>query len=117
MPRARARTLVAVAAAVAGGELDLDPGADRDAVQAALLAMPGIGPWTADYLRMRVLGDPDTFLASDLGVRRGLERLGAAGDPRSAADRAEAWRPWRSYALMHLWDVAMRPTTDRKDPA
>ena len=117
MPRARARTLVAVAAAVAGGEVDLDPGADRDAVQAALLAMPGIGPWTADYLRMRVLGDPDTFLASDLGVRRGLERLGAAGDPRSAADRAEAWRPWRSYALMHLWDVAMRPTTDRKDPA
>ena len=117
MPRARARTLVAVAAAVAGGELDLDPGADRDAVQAALLAMPGIGPWTADYLRMRVLGDPDTFLASDLGVRRGLERLGAAGDPRSAADQAEAWRPWRSYALMHLWDVAMRPTTDRKDPA
>ncbi len=117
MPRARARALVAVAAAVAGGEVDLDPGADRDAVQAALLAMPGIGPWTADYLRMRVLGDPDTFLASDLGMRRGLERLGAAGDPRSAADRAEAWRPWRSYALMHLWDVALRPTTDRKDLA
>jgi len=117
MPRARARTLVSVAAAVAAGDLDLDPGADRDSVEASLLAMPGIGPWTADYLRMRVLGDPDTFLPSDLGVRRGLERLGAAGDPRSAADRAEAWRPWRSYALMHLWDVAMRPTTDRKDPA
>jgi AraC family transcriptional regulator of adaptative response / DNA-3-methyladenine glycosylase II len=117
MPRARARTLVRLAAAAANGEVDLDPGADRDEVQAALLAMPGIGPWTADYLRMRVLGDPDSFLASDLGVRRGLERLGAAGDPRSAADRAEAWRPWRSYALMHLWEVAMRPTTDRKDPA
>ena len=117
MPRARARTLVAIAAAVAAGDVDLDPGADRDSVEASLLAMPGIGPWTADYLRMRVLGDPDTFLPSDLGVRRGLERLGAAGDPRSAADRAEAWRPWRSYALMHLWDVAMRPTTDRKDPA
>jgi AraC family transcriptional regulator of adaptative response / DNA-3-methyladenine glycosylase II len=118
MPRARARTLVGLAAAVATGEVDLDPGADRDRVEATLLAMPGIGPWTADYLRMRVLGDPDSFLASDLGVRRGLERLGAAGDPRSAADRAEAWRPWRSYALMHLWDVALqpvRPTTDRKD--
>jgi AraC family transcriptional regulator of adaptative response / DNA-3-methyladenine glycosylase II len=117
MPRARARTLVGLAAAVAGGDLDLDPGADRDSVQAALLAMPGVGPWTADYLRMRVLGDPDSFLASDLGVRRGLERLGAPGDPRSAARQAEAWRPWRSYALMHLWDVAMRPPTDRKDPA
>jgi AraC family transcriptional regulator, regulatory protein of adaptative response / DNA-3-methyladenine glycosylase II len=118
MPRARARTLVGLAAAVAAGEVDLDPGADRDTVEATLLAMPGIGPWTADYLRMRVLGDPDSFLASDLGVRRGLERLGAAGDPRSAAARAEAWRPWRSYALMHLWDVALqpaRPTTDRKD--
>jgi AraC family transcriptional regulator of adaptative response / DNA-3-methyladenine glycosylase II len=120
MPRARARTLVRLAAATASGEVDLDPGADRDDVQASLLAMSGIGAWTADYLRMRVLGDPDSFLATDLGVRRGLERLGAAGDPRSAADRAEAWRPWRSYALMHLWDVAMRPiraTTDRKDPA
>ena len=85
-----------------------------------LLAMPGIGPWTADYLRMRVLGDPDTFLASDLGVRRGLERLGAAGDPRSAADRAEAWRPWRSYALMHLWaasgDTAAAVRRDPPDP-
>jgi AraC family transcriptional regulator of adaptative response / DNA-3-methyladenine glycosylase II len=60
---------------------------------------------------MRVLGDPDSFLPSDLGVRRGLERLGAAGDPRSATAAAEAWRPWRSYALMHLWDVAMRPRT------
>ena len=60
---------------------------------------------------------PTASSPSDLGVRRGLERLGAAGDPRSAADRAEAWRPWRSYALMHLWEVAMRPTTDRKDPA
>ncbi len=114
MPRARARTLVSVAAAVAAGDLDLDPGADRDATETALLAMRGIGPWTADYLRMRVLGDPDAFLAGDLGVRRGLERLGAAGDPRSAAERAAAWRPWRAYALMHLWDVATRPTTDRR---
>lgn len=114
MPRARARTLVSVAAAVAGGGLDLDPGADRDATESALLAIPGIGPWAADYLRMRVLGDPDAFLSSDLGVRRGLERLGVAGNPRSATEHAAAWRPWRSYALMHLWDVATRPTTDRR---
>ena len=112
MPRARARTIVRVAAAMANSELDLHPGADRDDVEATLLAMPGIGPWTADYLRMRVLGDPDAFLASDLGVRRGLERLGAAGDPRSATAAAQAWRPWRAYGLMHLWDVAIRPTAD-----
>jgi AraC family transcriptional regulator of adaptative response / DNA-3-methyladenine glycosylase II len=52
---------------------------------------------------MRGLSDPDVFLSTDLGVRRALERLGEAADPRSAADRAEAWRPWRSYALHHLW--------------
>ncbi len=114
MPRTRGRTVVGLAAAAAAGELDLDTSADRARTETALLALPGIGPWTADYLRMRVLGDPDSFLASDLGVRRGLERLGAAGDPRSAAAAAQAWRPWRSYALMHLWDVAMRPCPDRK---
>ncbi|MEO7980795.1 MAG: AlkA N-terminal domain-containing protein [Sporichthyaceae bacterium] len=114
MPRTRGRTVVGLAAAVAAGEVDLDTAADRARTETALLALPGIGPWTADYLRMRVLGDPDSFLASDLGVRRGLERLGAAGDPRSAAAAAQAWRPWRSYALMHLWDVAMRPRTERK---
>ncbi len=109
MPRARARTVVRLAASLANGDLDLHPGADRDQVETDLLALPGIGPWTADYLRMRALGDPDSFLPSDLGVRRGLERLGVAGDPRAAAAHAEAWRPWRSYGLMHLWDVAIQP--------
>jgi AraC family transcriptional regulator of adaptative response / DNA-3-methyladenine glycosylase II len=115
MPRSRARSIVGLATAVAAGDVELDPAADRERTEEALLALPGIGPWTADYLRMRVLGDPDTFLPSDLGVRRGLERLGAAGDPRSATAAAEAWRPWRSYALMHLWDVAMRPSTDGRN--
>ncbi len=115
MPRARARSLVGLATAVAAGALDLGPAADRDATVAALLALPGIGPWTADYLRMRVAGDPDSFLAGDLGVRRGLERLGQAGDPHSAGTAAEAWRPWRAYAVMHLWDVAMRPGTDGRN--
>ncbi len=115
MPGSRARSIVGLATAVAAGDVELDPAADRDRTEAALLGLPGIGPWTADYLRMRVLGDPDSFLPSDLGVRRGLERLGAAGDPRSATAAAEAWRPWRSYALMHLWDVAMRPSTDGRN--
>jgi AraC family transcriptional regulator of adaptative response / DNA-3-methyladenine glycosylase II len=110
MPRSRGRTLVALSAAVAEDALDLDAGADRDATTAALLALPGIGPWTADYVRMRALGDPDVLLTTDLGVRRGLERLGSAGDPRSAAATGEHWRPWRSYALMHLWHLV----TDRE---
>jgi AraC family transcriptional regulator of adaptative response / DNA-3-methyladenine glycosylase II len=121
MPRSRGRTVVALAQAVASGGLDLGHGADRATTEAALLALPGVGPWTADYLRMRVLCDPDAFLAGDLGVRRGLQRLGSAGDPRSADRRAEAWRPWRAYAVMHLWEVAMRPVAEpahhRKDLA
>jgi AraC family transcriptional regulator of adaptative response / DNA-3-methyladenine glycosylase II len=97
MPRARAGTIVALARALTSGELDLRPGVDRGAVRARLLAVPGIGPWTADYIALRALGDPDVFLAADLGVRRALERLG--GD----AAAAERWRPFRSYATHHLW--------------
>ena len=110
MPRRRGRTLVALCAALARGDVDLDAGADRDETSAALLAMPGVGPWTADYVRMRALGDPDVLLTTDLGVRRGLERLGAPGDPRAASALGERWRPWRSYALMHLWHLV----TDRE---
>jgi AraC family transcriptional regulator, regulatory protein of adaptative response / DNA-3-methyladenine glycosylase II len=110
MPRSRGRTLVALCTAVAEGRLDLDVGADRDKTTAALLALPGIGPWTADYVRMRALGDPDVLLTTDLGVRRGLERLGTPGDPAAASAAGARWRPWRSYALMHLWHVV----TDRE---
>jgi AraC family transcriptional regulator, regulatory protein of adaptative response / DNA-3-methyladenine glycosylase II len=105
MPRARARAVVTLAAALAAGDIRLDPGADRGDTEAALLALPGIGPWTTAYLRMRALGDPDAFLPTDLGVRHALDRVGAPSDPRSAATLAEHWRPWRSYALMHLWAV------------
>ncbi|HEY8527924.1 MAG TPA: AlkA N-terminal domain-containing protein [Acidimicrobiales bacterium] len=104
MPRARAETLRRVAAAVAAGELDL-AGDARD-LERRLLAVPGIGPWTVAYVALRALGDRDVFLPTDLGVRRALERLGLPGDPRSAAARAEAWRPWRSYALLYLWTAA-----------
>jgi AraC family transcriptional regulator of adaptative response / DNA-3-methyladenine glycosylase II len=95
MPRARARALTGLAAALAGGELVLG----RD----ALLALPGIGPWTASYVAMRALGDPDAFLPTDLGVRRALERLGVDGSPAAAQATAERWRPYRAYALQHLW--------------
>jgi AraC family transcriptional regulator, regulatory protein of adaptative response / DNA-3-methyladenine glycosylase II len=104
MPRARGRAVVAVAEALASGVVSLDPGADRDEVEARMLELPGIGPWTTAYLRMRALNDPDTFLPTDLGVRRGLEALGVAGDPTTARTLAESWRPWRSYAVHHLWN-------------
>ena len=71
----------------------------------ALLAHGGIGPWTASYVAMRALGDPDAFLPADLGVRHALEGLGASGDPASAEAASQAWRPWRSYAVMHLWST------------
>lgn len=106
MPRARGTALVTALALVADGSLALDPGADRAAVEAGLLGVKGIGPWTASYVAMRALGDPDVFLPTDIGVRNGLVDLGAAGDPAAAEERAAGWRPWRSYALHHLWSAA-----------
>lgn len=113
MPRARGRTLVGLAAAVADGQLSLDAGADRDETTAALLALPGIGPWTAAYVRMRALGDPDILLATDLGVRRAAVRLGLDATPAALDLLGTGWAPWRSYATHYLWHVSSeRPTTD-----
>jgi AraC family transcriptional regulator, regulatory protein of adaptative response / DNA-3-methyladenine glycosylase II len=111
MPRSRGRALAGLAAALASGDLSLDAGASRDDAEARLLALPGIGPWTAGYIRMRALSDPDAFLPTDAGVRHGLTALGAAPDPGSAARLAESWRPWRSYALQHLWAITERENT------
>jgi AraC family transcriptional regulator of adaptative response / DNA-3-methyladenine glycosylase II len=95
-PRARGAALVEVARLVTAGELRLDPPADAAETRARLLAVPGIGPWTVSYIAMRALGDRDVFLGGDLGVRRALAALGGKPDPAR-------WRPWRSYAVMHLW--------------
>ena len=103
IPGSRQETLRTLAKAVAGGFLVLDSGADRPETEARLQALHGIGPWTAAYVAMRALGDPDVFLATDLGVRRALERIGQSGDPKSARTLAERWRPWRSYAVQYLW--------------
>lgn len=103
MPRARGRALVGMCAALAAGDIVLDRGADRDDVRRALLGLPGIGPWTADYIALRALGHPDVFLPTDIGIRDALTALGQ--DPTRAADLGERWRPWRSYAQVHLWNT------------
>ena len=103
LPRQRAGALRALAAAVARGDLELAPGADPDAVREALLALPGIGAWTAELVLLRALGEPDAFPAGDLGLRRAL-----GCDARALERRAERWRPWRGYAAMLLW-------TDRRE--
>ncbi len=111
VPRARGAALVALARAVASGALELDRGADRDDTTAALVALPGIGPWTAGYIAMRALRDPDRFLEGDVVVRQALTSLGVPATGRSARERAAGWRPWRSYAVMHLWrHAAAAPT-------
>lgn len=97
MPRSRGRTVVGLAHAVASGDLSLDPGVDRDQTSAALLRLPGVGPWTVGYVRMRGLGDPDVLLETDLVLRRILDARGAGPDD------TRRWSPWRSYAGMHLW--------------
>ena len=110
MPAARRRTLRALAAAVADGTLRLDPGADRAETEARLLTVPGIGPWTAQYIALRALGDPDVLLPTDLGVRRGAAALGLPDDP----DRPEPARPRSLGALALVRDhppVEARMTT------
>jgi AraC family transcriptional regulator, regulatory protein of adaptative response / DNA-3-methyladenine glycosylase II len=128
MPRARAAALTGLASALASGDLSLDPGAERDRAEAQLLALPGIGPWTTAYIRMRALSDPDAFLPSDVGVLEALGRLGAvptalhdpsararpARSAREAAELAESWRPWRSYAVQHLW-ASIESTQEKED--
>ncbi len=103
MPASRRRTVRALAAAVAAGDLQLDGGADRAETRDALLALPGVGPWTADLIAMRALSDPDVFLPTDLGVRRGAAALGLPDSPNQLEDHARQWRPWRSYAVIRLW--------------
>jgi AraC family transcriptional regulator of adaptative response / DNA-3-methyladenine glycosylase II len=98
----RRRTVQALANALTTGGIALDPGADREEAGHALLAVPGIGPWTAALIGLRGLADPDVWLPGDLALRRSLTALGS-----SDAEAATRWRPWRSYAVMHLWALAV----------
>jgi AraC family transcriptional regulator of adaptative response / DNA-3-methyladenine glycosylase II len=103
MPAARRQTIRSLAEAVAAGKIDLEPGTDRDESVARLRELPGIGAWTAGYVAMRAIGDPDVFLPTDLAVRRGAAALGLPSTPKALEAHAERWRPWRSYALIRLW--------------
>jgi len=99
LTRKRAETVQRLAQAVASGALTLAPTADRDETLTMLEDIPGIGPWTTQYVAMRALADPDAFPTSDLALLKALSvKRGAALDART-----EQWRPWRAYAAMHLW--------------
>ena len=103
VPATRRRTVTGLIAALADGSVVLNAGCDWGAARSQLLALPGIGPWTAEVIAMRGLGDPDAFPASDLGLRIAAEQLGLPADHRELTARSGPWRPWRSYATQHLW--------------
>ncbi|WP_431926817.1 AlkA N-terminal domain-containing protein [Amycolatopsis tucumanensis] len=102
-PKRRIDAILGAAAALASGDVDVHVGRDPAELRAELLALTGIGPWTADYVLMRVLGAPDVLLTGDLVLRKGAAALGIADDIPALTERAQAWRPWRSYAGMYLW--------------
>ncbi|MGC3997816.1 MAG: AlkA N-terminal domain-containing protein [Anaeromyxobacter sp.] len=112
LPSARARTLQGLAQALASGAVALAPRAEPEAATTALLALDGVGPWTASYLAMRGLGHADAFPAGDLGVRKALGGL----SPAQAEAAAERWRPWRAYAVMRLWAQLAAASAPRPQP-
>lgn len=103
MPRTRKATLATLATALADERLHIGPGSDWARTRADLLALPGVGPWTTEVIAMRALGDPDAFCEGDLGVRQAAGQLGLPDAPRPLVARSAPWRPWRSYAVQHLW--------------
>jgi AraC family transcriptional regulator of adaptative response / DNA-3-methyladenine glycosylase II len=109
MPAARQRCLTALVDALCTQQLSLHPGCDRDEAIAVLGGLPGIGPWTAHTIAMRALGDPDAFLATDLGVRRAAQTLGLPHSPAALTAHASRWRPWRAYAVQYLWSLSTHP--------
>jgi AraC family transcriptional regulator of adaptative response / DNA-3-methyladenine glycosylase II len=110
MPAGRRRAVVALARAVDAGDVVIDPGADPAELRSSLVALPGLGPWTAEYVAMRALRDPDAFMPTDLGIRRGAVALGLPDDPTHLREMTEHWRPWRSYAMAHLWAMPAAAT-------
>ncbi|MET7320944.1 AlkA N-terminal domain-containing protein [Streptomyces sp. NPDC005549] len=109
MPRTRRTTFTTLVAHLADGSVNLGVESDWAESRARLLALPGFGPWTADVIAMRALGDPDAFLPTDLGIRRAAAELGLPSTPAALTARAAAWRPWRAYAVQYLWATDDHP--------
>ncbi len=103
LTRARAAAVQCIARALRDGELALERGPTLEETVARLVALPGIGPWTAQYVAMRALGEKDAFVAGDLGVRKALARGKELPSVAEVEKRAERWRPYRAYAVMQLW--------------
>ncbi len=103
--RARAQAIRSLARAVADGRIDLDVSRGLDETVEELQALPGIGEWTAQYIAMRALREPDAFPAGDLGLQRALQNGPRRPSAKQVRERAESWRPWRAYAAMHLWKM------------
>jgi AraC family transcriptional regulator, regulatory protein of adaptative response / DNA-3-methyladenine glycosylase II len=111
-PKTRQRTFLTLARALADGDVVLDPGCDWNAAREQLLAIRGVGPWTAEVIAMRALGDPDAFPASDLGVIVAARQLGLPDDVKALTDYSARWRPWRAYATQHLWTALEHEVND-----
>ncbi|MFB7498544.1 AlkA N-terminal domain-containing protein [Streptomyces sp. NPDC056161] len=109
MPRTRRATFTTLVGRLTDGTLHLGVESDWSETRARLLALPGFGPWTVDVIAMRALGDPDAFLATDLGIRRAAQELGLPATPSALTARAAAWRPWRAYAVQYLWATDSHP--------
>ncbi|MFB6777212.1 AlkA N-terminal domain-containing protein [Streptomyces sp. NPDC056352] len=109
LPRSRRTTLTTLVGALAEGSLQLGTDTEWETARAALISLPGFGPWTVEVIAMRALGDPDAFLPTDLGIRRAAEELGLPSTPAALTARAAAWRPWRAYAVQYLWTVDDHP--------
>ncbi|WP_308189295.1 AlkA N-terminal domain-containing protein [Streptomyces sp. R1] len=109
MPRTRRTTFTTLVARLADGSVSLGVECDWAETRARLLDLPGFGPWTADVIAMRALGDPDAFLPTDLGIRRAAGELGLPSTPAALTARAAAWRPWRAYAVQYLWATDDHP--------
>jgi len=109
VPAARRRCLHGLVAGIGEGRIRLDPGADWNRTRRQLLELPGIGPWSAELIAMRALGDPDAFPDADLGVRTAAAAVGLPTAGGALRRRSAAWRPWRAYAAQHLWTALDHP--------
>ncbi|PKV95006.1 DNA-3-methyladenine glycosylase II [Amycolatopsis echigonensis] len=109
MPKSRRATLLGLVSALVSGDVDLTAGGDWVHARAQLAALPGFGPWTVESIAMRALGDPDAFVATDLGVKIAAETLGLPTSPAALIAHATRWQPWRAYAVQHLWATGDHP--------